>query len=122
MRAPIVNAPAGYLAALEPLRQRGRLFRRLTKDLDFVQVFARDVVELRRHGARAIHAAKSGGRLWVAYPKGGKTRAMTDLPASPWWVRRDVRGEITGERGYKVAGLAKIGEPWTTLRLRKAGR
>jgi hypothetical protein len=122
MRAAIVNAPAGYLAALEPLPEGVRLFRRLTMDLDFVQLFARDVAELRRHGARAIHATKPDGLLWVAYPKGGKTRAMTDLPASPWWVRRDVLGEITGERGYKVAGLAKIDERWTTLRFRKAGR
>ena len=86
-----------------------------------MQVFARDVAELRRLGPRAISAAKGDGIVWVAYPKGGKTKAVTDLPASPWWIRRDVLGEITGLTGFKAIALAKIDATWTTLRFKKVG-
>jgi hypothetical protein len=84
-----------------------------------VQVFASSVAEFRRYGPRAIRAARSGGILWSAHPKGGKTKGVTDLPASPWWVHRDVLGEITGAKGYTVAAGVKLDDFWTTLRFRK---
>ena len=34
----------------------------------------------------------SGGLLWIAYPKGGVSKGATDLPATPWWTKRDVLG------------------------------
>jgi hypothetical protein len=81
MRAAVVNPAPGYLRQLEPLTEGPKL--RPSKDLDFVQVFAANVAELRRVGPRAIRATKSGGILWVACPKGGKTKAATELPATP---------------------------------------
>jgi len=119
MRAAVLNPPPGYLRQLEPLPVGMKISSRPSKDLDFVQVFAANAAELRRLGPRAIRAAKPDGILWIAYPKGGKTKGVTDLPATPWWKHRDVLGEITGEKGYRLVAFAKIDETWTTLRFRK---
>lgn len=41
---------------------------------------------------------------------------MTDLPATPWWVKRDVLGEITSEPGYRPVAFVKVDDNWTALR------
>lgn len=85
---------------------------------DFVLLFVRDTGELRRLGPDAVRAVKPQGLLWIAYPKGGRTRGATDLPASPWWHRRDVLGEYTGETGYRPVAQVAIDDDWTALRFR----
>lgn len=107
----LLNAPQGYAAALgvAPVDSR---------DFDFVQVFVRDSEELRRLGAAAIRSVRSGGLLWVSFPKGGKTVGATDLPASPWWRRRDVLGDITGIRGWVPVAQVAIDYYWTALRFK----
>src|SRR5205085_225887 len=92
--AAVINPPEGYMEQLGPLASPG------SPELDFVQLFVKDAAELRQLGPAAIRSVKTDGLLWVTYPKGGKTRGATDLPATPWWHRRDVLGEITGETGY----------------------
>ncbi len=87
---------------------------------DVVQLFVSNVDELRALGPAAIKAVKPDGLLWIAYPKGGATRGATDLPATPWWTKRDVLGEITGETGYKPVAFVKIDEDWTALRFKRA--
>jgi len=111
--AAVINAPAGYVAQLGPLPSLA------SKDLDFVQLFVNDAAELRELGPAAIRAVKPDGLLWVTYPKGGKTRGATDLPATPWWHRRDVLGEITGETGYVPVAQVAIDDHWTALRFRR---
>jgi len=86
---------------------------------DVVQLFVNNIDELRTLGLAAIKAVKPGGFLWVAYPKGGVTRGATDLPATPWWTKRDVLGEFTGETGYKPVAFVKIDDNWTALRFKK---
>jgi len=119
MHAAVVNPPRGYLRQLGELPEGTRLLARPAENLDFIQVFAANVRELQRLKPRAIRAAKPGAILWVAYPKGGKTKALTGLPATPWWTHRDVLGAITGEKGYRPVAFAKIDETWTTLRFRR---
>jgi hypothetical protein len=117
-RAAVVNPPRGYLERLRPLPGGVHLVSADQRDLDFVQLFARDVGELRALGPAAVRAVRREGILWVAYPKGGATAGQTDLPASPWWRRRDVLGEITGERGYVPVALVSLDETWTALRFK----
>src|SRR5438876_4281809 len=105
MRAAIVNPPPGYLRRLEPLPDGTKIRVRPSKDLDFVQFFAANTAELRWLRPRAIRAAKSDGILWVAYPKGGKTTAVTDLRPTPWWKHGTALGEIRGEKGNRPSGL-----------------
>ena len=115
----VLNAPDGCLALLTPGP------RTIKTDLqaepfDAVLLFVKDADELRRMGPSAIQATRPNGLLWIAYPKGGKTEGATDLPATPWWVQRDVLGEITSVTGYKPVAFVAVDEVWTALRFKKA--
>jgi hypothetical protein len=110
-RVAILNAPDGYIDSLTPGPTDISTDLRPDDVFDAVQLFVSGVEELRRLGPAAIRAVRRDGLLWVTYPKGGK-----DLPASPWWIKRDVLGEITSEAGYKPVALLKIDDTWTALR------
>jgi len=110
--AAVLNAPAGYSEQLG-------ITSTVAGDLDFIQLFVRNVAELRDLGPAAIHGVKPDGLLWITFPKGGKTRGVTDLPATPWWHRRDVLGEITGQTGYVPVAQVAIDDHWTALRFRR---
>src|ERR1700730_7663027 len=109
-RAVVSNAPSEY-ADLFSLPGEAPL-----PDLDFMLLFVRDIEELGRLGPAAIRSVRQGRLLWIAYRKGGKTRGLTDLPATPWWHRRDVVGEITGETGFVPVAQVAIDDHWTALR------
>jgi hypothetical protein len=115
-RVAILNAPVGYLDRLAPAPAGIRTDTQSPDLFDAVQLFVNGVEELRRLGPAAIRAVKPDGILWVTYPKGGMARGVTDLPASPSWIKRDVLGEITSEFGYKPVALVKIDDNWTALR------
>ena len=70
-------------------------------------------------GPPAISACKPNGLLWISYPKGGPSRGATDLPATPWWVQRDVLGEVTSVSGYKPVAFVSVDETWTALRFKR---
>ena len=117
-RLAVLNAPDGYLALLEPGPRQIETELGPAGEYDAVLLFVKNVEELRRLGAPAIRAARQNGLLWIAYPKGGKTRNATDLPATPWWVQRDVLGEITSETGYKPVAFVAVDDTWTALRFK----
>ena len=98
-------APVEIKTSLEP----GRIY-------DVVILFVASTDELRRLGSAAVRATSPGGMLWIAYPKG----AAADLPATPMWVRRDVLGEITAEKGYKPVAFVAVDDDWTALRFKRA--
>jgi hypothetical protein len=116
----ILNAPPGYLAQLDPGPTHLQVEIKPDQTFDAVQLFVNNVEELRTLGPNAIHAVKPEGLLWITYPKGGQTRGATDLPATPWWSKRDVLGEITGETGYKPVAFVAIDDNWTALRFKRA--
>jgi hypothetical protein len=118
-RLVVLNAPEGYLARLDPGPRHIETALGTAGEYDAVLLFVKDVEELRRLGTAAIRAARPNGLLWIAYPKGGKTRNATDLPATPWWVQRDVLGEITSETGYKPVAFVAVDDTWTALRFKK---
>jgi len=114
----ILNSPPGYLALLDPAPAHLQVTYKPDQTFDAVQLFVNSTDELRELGPGAIKAVKPDGLLWIAYPKGGKTRGATDLPATPWWTKKDVLGEITGVMGYKPVAFVKIDETWTALRFK----
>ena len=118
-RVAILNAPAGYIESLAPGPADVHAELQAEDLFDAVQLFVNGVEELQNMGPAAIRALKPDGLLWVTYPKGGKTRGVTDLPATPWWGKSDVLGEITGEMGYKPVALVKIDDTWTALRFKR---
>lgn len=115
----VLNAPEGYLAQLRPGPSDVRTALQPQETYDVVQLFVSDVEELRRFGRDAVRAVKPNGLLWITYPKGGESRAATDLPATPWWMQRDVLGEITSETGYKPVAFVSIDDHWTALRFKR---
>jgi hypothetical protein len=118
-RVAVLNAPAGYLDLLAPGPADVRTEVAAAEVFDAVQLFVNDVEELRTLGPAAIQATKPDGLLWIVYPKGGASVGATDLPASPWWIKRDVLGEITAETGYRPVALVKIDDKWTALRFKR---
>src|SRR5713226_1209162 len=116
----VINAPPGYLMVLAPAPADLYTALKDSTVYDVVQLFVSNTDELRVLGPSAIKAVKPDGLLWIAYPKGGPTVSATDLPATPWWTKRDVLGEITGETGYKPVAFVKIDEDWTALRFKRA--
>ena len=115
----VLNSPPGYIAGLAPAPADLYTALEASSVYDVVQLFVNNIHELRTLGPAAIKAVKPGGMLWVAYPKGGLTRGATDLPATPWWTKRDVLGEFTGETGYRPIAFVKIDDNWTALRFKK---
>jgi len=116
----VLNAPDGFLAQLQPGPADVKTELQTNETYDAVLLFVRDIDELRRSGAAAIHATRPNGLLWISYPKGGKARGATDLPATPWWVQRDVLGEITSQTGYKPVAFLAVDDNWTALRFKRA--
>ncbi|MGH7760828.1 MAG: hypothetical protein ACREOY_05355 [Candidatus Dormibacteraceae bacterium] len=53
-------------------------------------------------------------------PKGGQAGRATDLPATPWWTKRDVLREITLLTGYKPVAFVAIDDIYTALRFKRA--
>lgn len=116
----VLNAPDLNLARLRLGPRHVQTALEAGRAYDAVLLFVRSVDELRSMGPPAIHAIRPGGMLWIAYPKGGKTVGATDLPATPWWVQRDVLGEITSETGYKAVSFVAVDDVWTALRFKHA--
>lgn len=115
----VLNAPAGYLTQLEPGPADIATELGVSHAYDVVQLFANTTEELRRLGPAAIRAVKPNGLLWITYPKGGQTRSVTDLPATPWWTKRDVLGEITSVTGYKPVAFVAIDDNYIALRFKR---
>lgn len=115
----VLNAPAGFVARLQPGPSAVRNELRPNETFDVVLLFVKNAEELRRLGPDAIHASRANGLLWISYPKGGPARGATDLPATPWWVQRDVLGEITSEHGYRPVSFVAVDDNWTALRFKR---
>lgn len=115
----VLNAPDGFLAQLRPGPTDVKTALDLNQAYDAVLLFVKDTDELRRLGPAVIRAAKANGLLWITYPKGGQTKGVTDLPATPWWVQRDVLGEVTSETGYKPVAFVAVDDYWTALRFKR---
>lgn len=115
----LLNAPAGISEQLQPGPKIIVTELRPDETFDAVVLFVNNAEELRRLGPGAIGASRPGGLLWIAYPKGGPARGATDLPATPWWVQRDVLGEATSVRGFKPVAFVAVDENWTALRFKR---
>jgi hypothetical protein len=122
-RVAILNSPSGYLEMLAPGPADMRTELQASDAFDAVQLFVSGVEELRAFGPAAIRSVSPDGLLWITHPTGGggKNGAVTDLPPTPSWVKRDVLGEITAETGFKPVAFVKIDDDWTAMRFKRAG-
>lgn len=111
-RMVIINAPAGYTEQLDPLPDGAELAEKPEGAFDFVQVFATNSEELKKHIGTATKAVKHAGLLWICYPK-GSSKVKTDL-------NRDVLWGIVDEYGFKGVTLVSIDDVWSAMRFRPA--
>jgi hypothetical protein len=110
-RAALLNAPAGYTAALAPLPEGVHLAERLTKDLDLIQLFATREAELVRRLAPCCAALAPAGALWVSWPK-GKAKAAVPTDLDEGIVR--AHGLAAGLVDVKVCAVDEV---WSGLKL-----
>lgn len=81
-----INAPGDYAALVGGLPEGARVVGE-GPAADVVHAFARTLAELTAHGQAAVEAARTGGLVWISYPKGGKSELKRDLlwDAVPGW-------------------------------------
>ncbi len=111
-KVAVINPPQGYIEDLGALPAGARMVDDLDSEVDFVQLFVKDSQELEAFAPTAIRAVRTGGLLWICYPK-GSSKVITDL-------NRDILWAAMGK--YKLAGvsLVSIDETWSAMRFRPA--
>ncbi len=106
----ILNAPESYLATLTPLSEQTNIQTQAAGAYDFVQVFVYNKADLHRTALVAMQALKSGGLLWITYPK--KTSALKSD------ISRDILWEELSDIGMRPVTMIAIDETWSALRFR----
>lgn len=113
-RAVIINPPAGYLERLAPLPEGIELVDAPEGQCDFVQVFVRNMEDLRKFLPVAAQAVKHDALLWIAYPKGG-VKAGTDL-------NRDILWDAVLPFNLSGVTLVSLDDVWSAMRFRPSER
>lgn len=113
-RALILDAPAGYLAALGELPEGVTVATETAGEasFEFVHVFVRDSAHWRQIGPAASAAVVYDGIFWVSYPK-RSARVDSDLS-------RDLMWELV--EGMRPVTQISIDDTWSALRFRPAER
>src|SRR6202158_874674 len=109
----ILNAPPGYVAGLQPLPDSvtiATIAQEGSEPHDVVQLFAGERAQLERDAAAALGALRSGGVLWVAYPK-PSSGPGSDLSRDHGWGVLHAAGMV-GVTPISVA------DGWNALRWR----
>jgi len=113
-RVLIMNAPQGYLAALEPLPEGLEVFDCADGRFDLVQLFVKSVLELEELGTVVLKAVTYDGLLWISYPK-QSSKVDTD-------ISRDTGWDVISQAGLRPVAQISIDETWSALRFRPAER
>jgi hypothetical protein len=109
--AAIINAPDGVGDDLQATRGlkipgKGKV------SLDWLLVFVRDQLALKRVAPLAVKALRFDGVLWFAYPKLSGT-IKTDITRDKGW-------EPMRALGFDTVAAVAIDETWSALRFRPA--
>ncbi len=107
----IMNAPDGYERVVEPLPE-GAAIRQEDGPFDCVILFATNRAEVDRYAPQAIGAVKTGGLLWLCYPK-GTSGIKTD-------INRDKGWDAVRNAGWEGVSLIAIDDKWSAMRFRPA--
>ena len=110
-RVLVINAPAGYLTALNPLPEGVTMSETLNGDFDLVQVFVRSIADANACAPKALTALKPNGLLWFAYPK-KSSKIKTD-------INRDVGWDAVTSEGWEGIASIAIDDTWSGIRFVK---
>lgn len=107
----VLNAPTGYPDSLGDLPERVTIATSGSGTFDFVLFFATNRVDITKLAKKAVQHTKTGGVLWLAYPK--KTSGVeSDLQRESTW---ETMSDATGWRPVSQIALDNI---WSALRFR----
>jgi hypothetical protein len=109
-RAAVINAPGGYIEALQPLPADVELAENLAGTFDWVQLFVKTQAELAQVIAHVRAALKPIGTLWITFPK-GTSKFQTDLTRDKGW---DALQGID----LKWITLISVNDTWSAFALR----
>ena len=104
------NAPANYLAALEPLPEGVTTSFEAKGTFDGVQLFVKNSRELAENLKTIIPVLESDTIFWIAYPK-KSSGIESDLEMMGSW-------DEPTKYGLRPVAAAAINEIWTGIRLR----
>jgi hypothetical protein len=105
----IVNSPAGYKSLLGSLPAKVRVAKASDGQLDFIQVFSREKVILKREIPALRMQIASNGMIWVTWPKGA-SKLETDL-------NENIVREIALANGLVDVKVCAVDETWSGLKL-----
>jgi hypothetical protein len=108
-RAAVLNAPEGYPTALD-VPAGVDLHAALDGACDNVLLFVRDKAQLMREVSKAFKAVKTGGIVWICYPK--QTSGITSD------LNRDIIWRETQATGWRPVTQVALDETWSALRFR----
>ncbi len=106
----LLNAPAGFEEEFKKILDGAELVR--SGPADSVQLFVKDKEELEKFVQEAIASVKTGGLLWISYPK-GSSKVETDLNRDILWQQM---------KKYKQEGvsLISVDQVWSAMRFKPA--
>ncbi len=111
-RGALLNVAANYQAVLDPLPDGADLVGLTNDKLDFVLLFVQDSQELKQWEETAVSALKSGGLLWIAYPK-KSSGIKTDMTRDKGWA-------ALYDKGLRPIRQIAVDDTWSALRFRPA--
>jgi hypothetical protein len=106
----LVNPPSGYIMQLGEMPQGVDLLHDSVSQVDAIQVFVANRVELEAQLPRLGRLLSSKGMLWVTYHK-GTSKVKTD-------INRDTINTYAQSLGLQGVAIISIDEDWAALRLK----
>lgn len=103
------NAPKDYHTLLQPLPDHLKIAGRLRGDLDFIQFFTLERIELERELKRLITQIKPTGMIWVSWPKKA-AKVPTD-------ITEDVIRDLALPLGLVDVKVCAVDDVWSGLKL-----
>jgi predicted transport protein len=107
----LLNAPQGFLAALQPLPKGLTLSTLPDGRYDYVHLFAKNSGELNQYAPTAMASVKPDGLFWISYPK-KSAKLPTDLTRDKGW-------DFITEAGYRGVRQVSIDSIWSAVRFRE---
>jgi hypothetical protein len=110
----LYNAPANYLALLEPLPDGSTIAYEAKGIFDGVQLFVKNSDELKANLKIVVPVLKPDAVFWVIYPK-KSSGIKSDLEMMGSW-------DEPTKYGLRSVASASVNETWTAIRFRPEGQ
>lgn len=105
----ILNAPEEYKETMKEIESE--VHTEIKGKYEFIQLFAKNIVEAKKYIGECIGALEGDGYLWLCYPKGTSKKYKSDL-------NRDTTYEVTEVHNFQGVTLVSIDNDWSAFRIR----